>query len=152
MIAINLLQNISAVSASSHFGMETILNLLSATNNDSRLRKALEALHLTSQEVSRLSPASLQSAARTPLLTIVGRAETAKLFRQPDLLIANWSGLLPQIDRHVEPDFDYIDLIDSLPHPAARCSGASSTGCNRTLRPATDKKKPGQIRAFLSYE
>jgi hypothetical protein len=71
-------------------------------------------LHLTSQDVSRLSPASLQSEARIPLLTIVGGAETGEFLRQPDLLIANWSGLLPQIDRYVEPDFNCIDLIDRL--------------------------------------
>ena len=71
-------------------------------------------MHLTAQEVSRLSPASLQSEARIPLLTIVGGAETGEFFRQTDLLIANWSGLLPQIDRYVEPDFVYIDLINWL--------------------------------------
>ena len=57
----------------------------------------------------------MQSEARIPLLTIVSGAETGEFFRQPDLLIANWPGLLPQIDRYVEPDFDYIDLIDRLP-------------------------------------
>ena len=72
-------------------------------------------MHLTSQEVSKLSPASLLSEARIPLLTIVGGAETGEFFRQTDLLIANWFGLLPQIDRHLESDFDYIDLIDRLP-------------------------------------
>ena len=73
-----------------------------------------DALHLTSTEVSRLSPASLQPAAQIPLLTIVGGAETSEFFRQTDLLFESWSGLLPQIDRHVEPDVDHIDLIDRL--------------------------------------
>ena len=73
-----------------------------------------DALHLTDKEVSRLSPASLQPAAQIPLLTIVGGAETAEFFRQTDLLIDSWSGLLMQIDRHVEPDVDHIDLIDRL--------------------------------------
>ena len=31
------------------------------------------------------------------------------------VLVSNWFGLLPQIDRHLESDFDYIDLIDRLP-------------------------------------
>ena len=73
-----------------------------------------DALHLTSTEVSKLSPASLQPRVQIPLLTIVGGAETAEFFRQTDLLVESWSGLLPQIDRHVEPDVDHIDLIDRL--------------------------------------
>ena len=76
-----------------------------------------DALHLTSTEVSRLSPASLPPAAQIPLLTIVGGAETGEFFRQTDLLIESWSGLLPQIDRHVELDVDHIDLIDRLASP-----------------------------------
>jgi arylformamidase len=76
-----------------------------------------DALHLTSEEVGRLSPASLQPDAQVPLLTIVGGAETAEFFRQTDLLIENWSDLLPQIDRHVESDVDHIDLIDRLASP-----------------------------------
>ena len=76
-----------------------------------------DALHLTSTEVSRLSPVSLQPEAQIPLLTIVGGAETAEFFRQTDLLIESWSGLLPHIDRHVEPDVDHIDLIDRLASP-----------------------------------
>jgi arylformamidase len=76
-----------------------------------------DALHLTSTEVNRLSPASLRPEAEIPLLTIVGGAETAEFFRQTDLLIQNWSGLLTKIDRHVEPDVDHIDLIDRLASP-----------------------------------
>jgi arylformamidase len=76
-----------------------------------------DALHLTSAEVSRLSPASLKPRTQIPLLTIVGGAETAEFFRQTDLLIESWSGLIPQIDRHVEPDVDHIDLIDRLASP-----------------------------------
>jgi arylformamidase len=76
-----------------------------------------DALHLTSTEVSRLSPASLQPEAQIPLLAIVGGAETGEFFRQTNILIENWSGLLSQIDRHVEPDVDHIDLIDRLASP-----------------------------------
>ena len=52
--------------------------------------------------------------AQIPLLAIVGGAETREFFRQTDILIESWSGLLPQIDRHVQPDVDHIDLIDRL--------------------------------------
>jgi arylformamidase len=76
-----------------------------------------DALHLTSTEVSRLSPASLQPVAQIPLLSIVGGAETGEFFRQTDLLIESWSCLLPTIDRHVEPEVDHIDLIDRLASP-----------------------------------
>ena len=76
-----------------------------------------DALHLTDKEVSRLSPASLQPEAQIPLLAIVGGAETGEFFRQTDILIENWSDLLPQIDRHIEPDVDHIDLIDRLASP-----------------------------------
>jgi arylformamidase len=73
-----------------------------------------DALHLTSKEVSQLSPAKLQPEVQIPLLTIIGGAEIREFFRQTDLLIENWSGLLEQIDRHVEADVDHIDLIDRL--------------------------------------
>jgi len=90
-------------------GLYQLAPLLQTSIND--------ALHLTSTEVSKLSPASLQPRAQIPLLTIVGGAETAEFFRQTDLLIENWSGRLPQIERHVEPDVDHIDLIDRLASP-----------------------------------
>jgi arylformamidase len=73
-----------------------------------------DALHLTSKEASQLSPANLQAEVQIPLLTIICGAETREFFRQTDLLIENWSGLLEQIDRHVEADVDHIDLIDRL--------------------------------------
>ena len=76
-----------------------------------------DALHLTSEEVNGLSPASLQPGAQIPLLTIIGGAETAEFFRQTDLLIENWSGSLPQIERHVEPGVDHFDLINRLASP-----------------------------------
>jgi arylformamidase len=76
-----------------------------------------DALHLTNKEIDSLSPASLQPEAQIPLLTIVGGAETGEFFRQTDILIENWSGLLPQIDHHVEPDVDHNDLIDRLTSP-----------------------------------
>ena len=76
-----------------------------------------DALHLTSTEVSELSPAMLKPEIQIPLLAIVGGAETAEFFRQTDLLIENWSGLLQKIDRHVEPEVDHIDLIDRLASP-----------------------------------
>ena len=79
-----------------------------------------DALNLTSTEVSKLSPVSLQPATQIPLLTIVGGAETGEFFRQTDLLIESWSDLLGQIDRHVEPDVDHIDLIDRLASPDSR--------------------------------
>ena len=76
-----------------------------------------DALHLTSEEVGSLSPALLKPRAQIPMLTIVGGAETAEFFRQTDFLIKNWAGLLPKIDRHIEPDVDHINLIDRLASP-----------------------------------
>jgi hypothetical protein len=52
-----------------------------------------------------------------PLLAIVRGAETGEFFRQTNLLIKNWSGLLSQIGHHIEPDVDHIDLIDRLASP-----------------------------------
>jgi arylformamidase len=76
-----------------------------------------DALQLTDREIAGLSPVSLQPAAQIPLLTIVGGAETAEFFRQTNALIASWSGLLPRIEQHVEPDVDHLDLIDRLASP-----------------------------------
>lgn len=79
-----------------------------------RLTSINNALQLTSTEVSGLSPAWLQPATRIPLLTVVGGLETQEFFRQTDLLMENWSGLLSPIERHVESEVDHIDLIDRL--------------------------------------
>jgi hypothetical protein len=35
----------------------------------------------------------------------------------PLIPVENWSGLLLEIDRHVEPDVDHIDLIDRIASP-----------------------------------
>lgn len=90
-------------------GLYELAPLLQTSIND--------ALHLTDDEVSNLSPARLQPAREIPLLTILGGAETKEFFRQTNVLIGAWSGQLAQINRHVEPDVDHIDLIDRLANP-----------------------------------
>jgi arylformamidase len=73
-----------------------------------------EVLHLTDDEIRNLSPVRLLPYAKIPLLSILGGAETGEFFRQTDALQDAWSSLLPQVDRHVEPGVDHLDLIDRL--------------------------------------
>jgi hypothetical protein len=60
------------------------------------------------------TPSFLATRSSDPTGHIASGAQTGEFFRQTDLLIGNWSDLLPQIDHHVEPDVDYIDLISRL--------------------------------------
>jgi arylformamidase len=76
-----------------------------------------DALHLTADEIDKLSPVKLQPAMALPMLVILGGAETAEFFRQADALTTAWARHLPLIERHVEADVDHIDLIDRLSNP-----------------------------------
>ena len=73
-----------------------------------------EALHLTDAELYTLSPVFQRPAVDIPLLTILGGGETGEFFRQTDQLHGAWSAQLSNVDRHVEPDVDHMDLIDRL--------------------------------------
>jgi len=73
-----------------------------------------EALHLTDDETTELSPALLQAAHTAPLLTIVGGAETPEFFRQADSLMEAWSKPGFIIDKHIEPDADHFDVVARL--------------------------------------
>lgn len=73
-----------------------------------------EVLHLTDAEVNGLSPASLQAGHATPLLVIVGGAETPEFFRQADSLIENWSRPEIVIEKHIEPGADHFDVVARL--------------------------------------
>ena len=73
-----------------------------------------DALNLDADEVRQLSPCYLRPTTSTPVLAIVGGAETPEFFRQTDELLENWSETGQQIEKFVEPDVDHFDLVDRL--------------------------------------
>ena len=73
-----------------------------------------DALHLSTDEVQRLSPGFSRPTSSAPVLAIVGGAETPEFFRQTDALVEHWSESGQQIEKFVESEVDHFDLVDRL--------------------------------------
>jgi arylformamidase len=73
-----------------------------------------DALRLSEEQVSSLSPQFLLPTSDAPVLTIVGGGETEGLHWQTDEFIACWRQHEVDISKHIEADVDHFDLLNRL--------------------------------------
>ena len=81
-------------------------------------------LKLDAAEARRQSPALLEPAARSNLITWVGQSERAEFVRQSELLANLWHGLGAATRSVVEPDRHHFDVVEGLADPQSSLTAA----------------------------
>ncbi len=78
-----------------------------------------DAARIDADAARQCSPLLLQPRPGTPVLAVVGGAETVAFHEQTNALVERWSAAGARAERYVEPDVDHFDVVERLADPGS---------------------------------